>query len=595
MTELRAVKIIDKDGESVDVQNPLPVNLDSVYAQDIILEKSSSDNFTGGNVLDFFNDLNTTLVNATTDNPKTIILSFNRAVAASGISLGDANGGTHSGIKVEALRGGDQYFTLNDNSSSVIPFNSRFYSFSVSAGLEDIGIVSFTGLRITFNTASTVSISNIIISKTNNVIASLQGLKPSGETAFIGASNNSNLNVSVNEYGDTPSIDSFARLRISENFTIFDSKQLHDKQPLFWDEQLTGSATSTHSSVDADVEMNVTANINDSVIRQTKQRFNYQPGKSQLVYITFMGEQIEGLTKRVGYFDGIGVNNLTPNNGIFFETNGDISWNIAKNGVITESISRDNWNVDKLDGTGASKINLETSSAQILIIDFEWLGVGRVRVGFVIDGLIYYCHYFNHANDPSFPNVYMSSPNLPLRYSIESDGTASGELKHICSSVISEGGAQKTGVLRVVDTGNSYVTGLSTGTSYSILGIRLKQLYKDITIIPEGLSIALGTNDSFKWSLQLNPTIGTPPSFNGLADSAIEGAVGSSANVVTTDGIVISSGYASTTTRQADADLNTALRIGSTIAGVQDELYLVITPLSTNLSVAASLNFRELL
>jgi len=401
------VKLANEQG-TVTCQNPLPTNGDSVYEKDLDADNSSSDGFTGGTVADLFNDLDTQIVNSTGDNPKTIILKFNRSVTASGIAVGDTNGGTHSNIKIEAQRGGTTWFTLNDNSASALDLESRFYSFSVSSGNFNIGVVAFTALRITFNTTNTISLSHIIISKTEDRIATLQGLKPDGTTSFIGATNNENLRVSVQEYGDTPAVDAFARLRISEPLTIFDSKQLHDKQPLFWDEELGGSATSTHVPADSDVEMTVTANAADYVIRQTKQRFNYQPGKSQLVLMTFQSPQVAGITGRVGLFDDDGTgNNLTPNNGIFFESDGDVSWNIAKDGTIEETVTQANWNVDKMDGTGKSGITLDLTGCQILVIDFEWLGVGRVRVGFVIDGLIYYVHNFNHANDPTFDRVYI--------------------------------------------------------------------------------------------------------------------------------------------------------------------------------------------
>jgi len=584
MTELRAVKIIDKNGALIDVQNPLPTNGDSVYEKDIWVEQSSIVDFSGS-ITDLFNNLHTVITNTTATNPKEILVHFNRTTILQSISFG-ANSGDFSNIEIIAVVSGGIEITIIDNSADNTKRTSQTF---------ELPVVGLNAIKIKFHTADTITLSNLFIPKIIGTVARIQGQKDDGDFVVIGATNNDNLKVSVQEYGDTPAVDAFARLRISENFTIFDSKQLHDKQPLFWDEQVSGSATSVHDPINADVVMSVTADVNDSVIRQTKQRFNYQPGKSQLIYMTFMSEQIEGLTKRVGYFDGTGANNLTPNNGIFFETDGDISWNIAKDGVIEETAIREEWNVDKLDGTGPSQIKLETSSAQILVIDFEWLGVGRVRVGFVIDGLIYYCHYFNHANDPAFPNVYMSTPNLPLRYSIETDGANPGSMSHICSSVISEGGAQKTGILRTANTGDSYITGFSNGVSYAIVGIKLKDVYKDITIIPESFSVAIGTNDSFKWSLQINPTLAVTPTFIDLDDSAIQHSVGSTANIATANGLEIASGYASTTARQAGEDINTALRLGSTIAGAQDELYLVITPLSANMSAAAALNFRELL
>lgn len=395
---------------------------------------------------------------------------------------------------------------------------------------------------------------------------------------------------------DSPDIDAFARLRVSENLTVFDSKQLHDKQPLFWDEKIGGSATSVHNPANAAVTMTVTASSSDYVIRQTKQRFNYQPGKSQLFFMTGLVPQQTGITIRAGTFDDDGTgDNLNPNNGIFFKVNDtNVSWNIAKNGTITETVNQGNWNVDNMDGTGPSGITLNLNEVQFGTADFEWLGVGRVRVGFVIGGQIYYTHYFKHSNS-GFSSVYMSTPNLPLRFDIQSDGTGGGSADHLCSTVISEGGLDKTGVLRTVDTASTHLDASVDGVIYAVVGVRLKSLYKDITVIPEFMSMINENNDDFRWSLCLNPTIAGTFTYSDLTNSAVQTARGSIENVVSDENIVISSGYASIDTLSADVQLNTALRIGSLIDGTMDELVLCVTPLSNGADIHASLGFRELL
>lgn len=415
----------------------------------------------------------------------------------------------------------------------------------------------------------------------------------------FGATLRGNFKVAIQEYGDTPSVDAFGKLRISNPFTIFDSKQLHDKQPLFWDESTGGAGSTTHNPVNACTEMNVTASASDFIIRQTKQRFNYQPGKSQLILMTFYSPQTEGATIRIGCFTGTGANYLTPENGIFFECNANLSWNICKNGSTTENITQDNWNVDKLDGTGTSKKTLDLEAPQILIIDYEWLGVGRVRVGFVIDGLIYYCHNFNHSNDANFNSVYMSTPNLPLRYSIQTDGTNAAELDHICSTVISEGGLEETGLLRSIDTGSTHLDADAANTIYAAIGIRLKAAYKDVTVYPEYFSMISETNDGFRWSVLLNPTLSTPLSYVDVTNSAVQRGLGATANTITDEGFVIDSGYVPEGPVQSGSEsgrrIVTALRLGSTIAGVQDRLVLAVMPLTAGADIQASLTIRELL
>jgi len=577
--------ILSTAGKAVSVQNPLPSDGDSIYSKDIDTTRSDNYNFTG-DVTDYFDSLSSINIDSTGNNPKQIKLWFHRTVYSHAIGFGcdDISKGFGNSITVKLLGSAEEVRATFNYS----PTNPRSF-------LAEFGTAAFNGVILEFNTVSEVCLSNITIQKSIYSNSNIRGVSPLGNVQGVNVTELGNLTVSVNEYGDTPSIDAFARLRISEPFTLFDSKQLHDKQPLFWDEELAGSATSVHNSVDADVEMTVTANASDFIIRQTKQRFNYQPGKSQLIFMTFQGSQVVGVTKRVGVFDGTGVNNLIPNNGIFFETNGQVSWNIAKNGVTTETVTQSNWNVDKLDGTGPSGITLDLDSCLIAIIDYEWLGVGRVRVGFVIQGIIIYVHYFNHANDITFTDVYMSTPNLPLRYDIQSDGSAGGVLDHICSTIISEGGQQKTGVLRVADTGSTHVDANTADVNYAIVGIRLKTNYKDVTVIPESISAINENNDDFRWSLCLNPTIAGTFTYSDLNFSAVQTARGQTANTVSDENIVLASGYASVDTLSASESLTTSLNIGMTIAGVQDELVFCVTPLSNGADIQASLNFRELL
>lgn len=586
MSVIREVQI---DATEANVQYPLSTDGDSIYAKDINVSASDNGNFSGS-VLDYFTNLKTINIDSTSDNPKTIKIWFYRTVYSHKIGFGcddmDKNFGTDITIK---LLGSGEEIRYEENFTLSAATNSY---------LAEFGPKAFNGVQIEFNTSDEVCLSNLTIQKSIEANSTIHGLKDNGDIGEVGLTNKGQFKVSVEEYGDTPSIDSFARLRVSNPFTLFDSKQLHDKQPLFWSETSGGDATSVYVSADSCVRMRVTANADDYVIRQTKQRFNYQPGKSQLIFMTFYSPQSDGATCRIGGFDGTGTNNLTPNNGIFFECDGGVSWNIAKNGVITESVPQSAWNVDKLDGTGPSEVNLTSSAAQILVIDYEWLGVGRVRVGFVIDGLIVYCHYFNHANNPDFSSVYMRTPNLPLRYSIQTDGSTSATMDHICSTVISEGGQQETGILRSVDTGTTHVDADDANTTYAVVGIRLKSLYKDITVLPEFFSMINETEDDFRWSLHLNPTIDGTFNYEDVSDSAVQKAVGATANTVSDDGSLIDSGYV-VAGFNAGGAINrkfvTSLRMGSSINGDRDTIVLCVTPLTAGADIHASLTFRELL
>jgi len=236
--------------------------------------------------------------------------------------------------------------------------------------------------------------------------------------------------------------DAFGRVRVADPVTIFDSQLQYDKQPLLWDEKIVGSSASTHLPNESAVDMAVTTADGDSVIRQTRDYHRYQPGKSQFILCTFvLGSPQDGTTKLVGYGDG--------NNGIFVGQDGGGTFVLLRSsntGTASDArkVYQQDWNLDTLLGNGPSGLTTDWTKTQISVTDLEWLGVGRVRVGFNINGVTVYAHEFLNANIQD--KVYMTTANLPVRYEItNSQAVASSQtLKQICCSVISEGGIDET-------------------------------------------------------------------------------------------------------------------------------------------------------
>ena len=394
---------------------------------------------------------------------------------------------------------------------------------------------------------------------------------------------------------DSAVFDSFARLRVSEPQTLFDSKQIHSNQALFWDDQETsGGGTASNWSQDtASSVMTVSATTAGTRIRQTFRRFNYQPGKSQLILITGTLNDSgggSGITRCMGMYD--------DNNGILLQ-DAEGTINIVKRSSITGSpvdtqIAQTDWNLDKMDGTGNSGVSLDLSKSQILIIDMEWLGVGRVRVGFVINGIPVYAHEFLHSNAVS--GVYMSTPNLPLRYEIQNDGTgAASGIEHICTSVVSEGGAEDIGINRCNGNGVTTISAAASGTVYALCGIRLNASNLDAVAKVISLSVMNTGNGDYEWILIFNPTIaGTAPTFNQETNSPVDFAVGIAANTVT-NGTPVIAGYVKggNQSGQSDASLETSQILGSKIDGTQDEVWVCVRNVSGTCTMLASIAWRE--
>jgi len=389
--------------------------------------------------------------------------------------------------------------------------------------------------------------------------------------------------------------DAFGRVRASNPYTLFDSKQIHDNAPLYFDDsEVSGSGTtSTHSTARASTTLAVSNNTAGRRVRQTFQRFNYQPGKSQLILCTgalTLSGGGSGIFSAMGYFD--------DDNGVFVEVeDGTVGITIRSSvsgSAVDNTIAQANWNGDKLDGNGDSGHTLDASKVQIFWCDIEWLGVGSVRCGFVINGQFILCHTFHHANVET--SVYMSTPNLPIRYEIENDGTgAASELEHICASVMSEGGIQANGSLRYKSTEGTHVDATTADTNYAIIGLRLKPTHLDEQVELISMSMINEGLQDFEWSVLFNPTVAGTFTYVDQANSACQVATGATANTVT-GGTPIGGGMVKSGNQAGSVSesLANALRLGSAIDGTQDEIVLCCRPLAANADIEGTLTWREL-
>lgn len=339
--------------------------------------------------------------------------------------------------------------------------------------------------------------------------------------------------------------DAFGRLRVSTPLTLFDSSHRYCDNGL-WATANTTGGTSTFNANQGLVDLSVTTTSGSSVVRETTKVFAYQPGKSLLVLTTFvMSPAKNNLVQRVGYFG--------TQNGMFIEQDGSTLYFVKRSfvtGSIVEThIPQSQWNYDVFDGNGASGIVLDIAKAQIMFMDIEWLGLGSVRMGFVIDGKFYLAHTFHHAN--LITTTYITTACLPLRYEIFNTGTTSGAstLKQICSSVISEGGYELRGHQSAVSipVATPY-TMTNASTYYPIISLRLKSAHLDAIIILTALSILPTTPGNFHWRLNAGgiTTGGTWVSAGN--DSSVEYNI---TGTSFTDGRALGAGFVSATNQSA--------------------------------------------
>jgi hypothetical protein len=386
--------------------------------------------------------------------------------------------------------------------------------------------------------------------------------------------------------------DAFGRARVTNPFTLFESQHRYVENTK-WNTSTATGGTSTHVPAESVVNMAVTTTSGSKVYRETKRVFAYQPGKSLLIMTTFaMNTPKTNLRQRVGYFSSL--------DGVYLENDGTYNYIVLRSQSLGTSFSirQDAWNGDRFDGTGASGRNINVSKTQILWMDIEWLGVGDIRVGFVVDGGFVLAHTFHNDNEQT--TTYMTTAMLPVRYEIENTGTtaSASTMKQICSTVISEGGFELFGFQQAVGTPITSPRTLTTaGTYYPVVSLRLKTTTLDDIVILTALSLlGDGNNVNYNWKVLNADTVTGGTWVSAGASSGVEYNISATG---TSGGDVLASGYFSSS-NQSSASVDILKEAlfkfqleRNSFTSTPSTLTLVVTSNTGGASVYGSMDWEE--
>lgn len=387
-------------------------------------------------------------------------------------------------------------------------------------------------------------------------------------------------------------VDAFGRLRVSTPHTIFDSQHRYADNDK-WSTSSANGGSTQHVATESTVNLVVTGTTDSEVVRETRRVMPYQPGKSLLIMSTFaMADPALNCRQRVGYYGA--------DNGVYFENNGTNSAFVLRTKSLTGSVQdiripQSEWNADKFDGSGYSERTLDVTKTQILWIDVEWLGVGDVRCGFIVNGKPVLAHTFH--NDNIRTSVYMTTACLPLRYEIKNQGGIGGTLKQICSTVASEGGYDQ--ITKQWGATRTSAISTTTLTWVPVASIRLKSDRLDSIVIPSQIHI-VGTGNSgiYEYALIRNATIA-----EGSWDthSASGGSVEYNVSATSMSGGVVEDSGIFASSNQSNALVNASLgyifeqQLGRTLSGVSDTFTLAARSLASGSTVYGTLNWNAVL
>ena len=269
-----------------------------------------------------------------------------------------------------------------------------------------------------------------------------------------------------------------SRTPIIELNSSYGLSELRDRQIL------TGGGTAEANEGEIKISTSATPSSTSKV--DSAEVGRYVPGYAAEIGIG-VRMPVDPVGNQVCRFGGLGQED---DNGFYFGKDATGYFTaILRNGVETKTY-KDNWNKDKMDGTGQSGFNINTNNGNIFQINFTWYGYGAIEYGVVatVEGIQRFivCHVVSGFNQTS-----VVSPNLRVFGEVSNGGDATNFDLYL-------GGRQYSIIGRYIPkyrfTG-SFRIGTSTTTAITpLVSHRRKTGFNDRSIKMSGFDTLAATN-----------------------------------------------------------------------------------------------------
>lgn len=291
--------------------------------------------------------------------------------------------------------------------------------------------------------------------------------------------------------------DSHEALQVANRDFYFSSSFQYSERPDLWDTRITGIGTVSHNPNNQTIEISV--GEGGAVLRRTTKLIPYFTGRT--VQMTFSGrfdpEVREEVTFKIGLFD--------DNNGLFFQLDeGGLRFIVRNEGDESVFAYQEDWNQDRMDGSGPSGVVLDPGTFQLGVIEYEWYGSGRVKFGFIINDQTIWAHYFDFSNSMDGP--YMGTAVLPISVEvISTTGVTTAIQGSAVASLI--GDIPKEGQPRVIGVPIATpVTLGNTGNYYRIISVRLNPNFIDAIATYGGVKVFGDSNSNYQYRVSVQDT-----------------------------------------------------------------------------------------
>ena len=383
-------------------------------------------------------------------------------------------------------------------------------------------------------------------------------------------------------------------------------ESMYDADAYEVDEVAAGGARSARV-IGESVSMSLPGAAIAKIVRQSKTYVPAMMGSSTRAFVSGTLASQPGavnILNRIGVFDdGASVTypgSVPAGNGIFFQWDpaaADLTlvYRSSMSGAQVDTVvPRANWNIDLLDGTGATPVPLNATGMFTFVFDWSTDDTTFARAGVYTDGHISYCHKFTAAMPGILP---FTTRALPVRW----EAASMSNWSENGGVAMLQGGAR---VITMSNAGHAMQHHARTCMYYApvpkrlveadsmvpLMTLRLSASANRARLVPRRLVLMnLASSGVGRWDLVINSTL-SGASF-GPAASPSAYAVVSTAETAAAGGSIVASGYFYD---MAPVDVTLDIpKLLATIDGTPDMLTLIVTNMQSSINVVAGIEWVE--
>lgn len=308
-----------------------------------------------------------------------------------------------------------------------------------------------------------------------------------------------------------------------------------------------------------EIQIQTGTNANGNVSINSAEIGRYIPG-----FGAEIGLGVRGITTPTGSQQAR-WGGLTPNekDGLYFLWDANGIAVVRRNDNVENIVRQADWNLDKLDGNGRSKIVLNINEGKIYQVDYTWYGYGAIVFGLVDTAIGGQQRFIPVHRFQSFSDTSVQSPNLKVFIEAGNGGTTASNLD------IRLGGRQYSIIGKYIPkyrfTGDRRASTALSTTVKPLVSFRRKAAFSDRSIKLAGYSLVNTGTTPVYIEIRINGTLTgfnflTPTDYTA-SETALESdlvATAITGGLVAWSGEVVGSGQGVTPSlsdREVDLDI----------------------------------------